>query len=104
MAARVIKTSPPHLRHFPHHQRTPIVHARDLATKLRQKSAIAMSEIKSYHAHVYFNAATMVQAQKLCEEASAMLTPVCGAISSQLLLRLPLPRQSLRFGDSALYR
>ena len=27
-----------------------------------------------------------------------MLTPVCGAISFQLLLRLPLPRQSLGFG------
>ncbi len=34
-----------------------------------------MSEIKSYHAHVYFNAATMVQAQTLWAAASAMLTP-----------------------------
>jgi DOPA 4,5-dioxygenase len=28
-----------------------------------------MSEIKSYHAHVYFNAASMAQARTLCEEA-----------------------------------
>ena len=32
------------------------------------------------------------------KEASAMLTPVCDAISYQLFLRLPLSRQSLRFG------
>jgi aromatic ring-cleaving dioxygenase len=72
---------------------------------LRQKSAIAMSKIKSYHAHVYFNAATMVQAQKLCEEASAMLTPsiLCGreAVVVGLVGEGDRPHPILLFGSFA---
>ena len=47
---------------------------------MEQKSAIAMSEIKSYHAHIYFNAASMSQAQKLCEEVSAKFDVEMGRV------------------------
>lgn len=39
-----------------------------------------MQRIKGYHAHVYYDAATMEQARELCEEAARLFPVTMGRI------------------------